>query len=73
MAKIEVKAEITGTVWKVTCAPGDHVEEGAVLVIVESMKMEIPVMTEDAGVVESILVKEKDPVVEGQVVAVLEG
>ena len=73
MAKIEVKAEITGTVWKVTCAPGDHVEEGAVLVIVESMKMEIPVMTEDAGVVETILVKEKDPVVEGQVVAVLEG
>ena len=73
MAKIEVKAEITGTVWKVQCAPGDHVEEGAVLVIVESMKMEIPVMTEDAGVVESILVKEKAPVVEGQVVAVLEG
>ena len=73
MAKIEVKAEITGTVWKVQCAPGDHVEEGAVLVIVESMKMEIPVMTEDAGVVETVLVKEKDPVVEGQVVAVLEG
>ena len=73
MAKIEVKAEITGTVWKVQCAPGEHVEAGAVLVIVESMKMEIPVMTEDAGVVESILVKEKDPVVEGQVVAVLEG
>jgi biotin carboxyl carrier protein len=73
MAKIEVKAEITGTVWKVQCAPGEHVEAGAVLVIVESMKMEIPVMTEDAGVVESILVKEKDPVVEGQVVVVLEG
>ncbi len=73
MAKIEVKSEITGTVWKVQCAPGDHVEAGAVLVIVESMKMEIPVMTEDAGVVETILVKEKDPVVEGQVVAVLEG
>jgi len=73
MAKIEVKSEITGTVWKVQCALGDHVEAGAVLVIVESMKMEIPVMTEDVGIVETILVKEKDPVVEGQVVAILEG
>ena len=44
-----------------------------VLVVIESMKMEIPVITEDAGVVKEILVKEKDPVAEGQVVAILEG
>ena len=73
MARIEVKSEITGTVWKVHARPGDKVEAGDALVIVESMKMEIPVITEDAGTVKEILVKEKDPVAEGQVVAVLDG
>lgn len=72
MAKIEVKSEITGTVWKVPANPGDRVEAGDTLVVVESMKMEIPVITEDPGVVKEILVKEKDPVAEGQVVAILE-
>ena len=73
MAKIEVKAEITGTVWKVEAQPGDKVEAGATLLIVESMKMEIPVITEDGGTVKEILVQKKDPVAEGQVVAILEG
>ena len=73
MARIEVKSEITGTVWQVKSKSGDTVESGDVLVVIESMKMEIPVITEDAGVVKEILVKEKDPVAEGQVVAVLEG
>ena len=73
MARIEVKSEITGTVWKLTSKPGDRVESGDTLVIVESMKMEIPVITEDAGTVKEILVKEKEPVAEGQVVAVLDG
>ena len=72
MARIEVKSEITGTVWKVISKPGDRVESGDTLVIVESMKMEIPVITEDGGTVKEILVKEKDPVAEGQAVAVLE-
>jgi acetyl-CoA carboxylase biotin carboxyl carrier protein len=72
MARIEVKSEITGTLWKVLSQPGDKVEGGDVLMIVESMKMEIPVITEDGGVVKEILVKEKDPVAEGQVVAILE-
>lgn len=72
MARIEVKSEITGTVWKVTSKPGDRVESGDTLIVIESMKMEIPVITEDAGVVKEILVNEKDPVAEGQVVAVLE-
>jgi acetyl-CoA carboxylase biotin carboxyl carrier protein len=73
MARIEVKSEITGTLWKHTSQVGDTVEEGAVLMIVESMKMEIPVITEDGGVVKEILVQPKDPVAEGQVVAILEG
>jgi len=72
MARIEVKAEITGTVWQVKASPGDKVDAGDVLVVIESMKMEIPVITEDPGTVKEILVKEKDPVAEGQVVAVLE-
>ena len=73
MARIDVKSEITGTVWKVITKPGDAVESGDTLMIIESMKMEIPVITEDGGTVKEILVKEKDPVAEGQVVAVLEG
>lgn len=73
MARIEVKSEITGTVWQVQAQTGATVEAGDVLVVIESMKMEIPVITEDAGVVKEILVKEKDPVSEGQVVAILEG
>ena len=60
MARIEVKSEITGTVWQVKASPGDKVESGDVLVVIESMKMEIPVITEDPGVVKEILVKEKD-------------
>ena len=73
MARIEIKSEITGTVWKVTASPGDQVAEGDTLLIIESMKMEIPVITEDPGTVKEILVSEKEPVAEGQVVVVLEG
>ncbi|MDP1717103.1 MAG: biotin/lipoyl-binding carrier protein [Burkholderiales bacterium] len=72
MAIIEIKSEITGTVWKLKAKPGDRVEAGDTLIIVESMKMEIPVLTEDAGTVKEILVQEKDPVAEGQVVAIIE-
>ena len=73
MARIEIKSEITGTVWKITSKPGDTVGEGDTLLIIESMKMEIPVITEDPGTVKEILVQEKQPVAEGQVVVVLEG
>ena len=73
MSKIEVKSEITGSVWQIKSKPGDKVESGDTLIVIESMKMEIPVITEDPGVVLEILVKEKDPVSEGQVVAILEG
>jgi len=73
MARIEIKSEITGTVWQVKAKVGDTVESGGTLIVIESMKMEIPVITEDAGTVKEIRVKEKDPVAEGQVVAVLDG
>ncbi len=73
MARIEVKSEITGTVWKLNTKPGDQFESGDTVILIESMKMEIPVITEDGGTVREILVKKDDPVAEGQVVAILEG
>jgi acetyl-CoA carboxylase biotin carboxyl carrier protein len=73
VARIEIKSEITGTVWQVRAKPGDRAESGDTLIVIESMKMEIPVITEDPGTVKEILVKEKDPVAEGQVVAILDG
>ena len=73
MAKIEVQTEITGTVWQIKVSPGDRVEAGDTLIVIESMKMEIPVIAEDGGVVKEILVKPTEPVAENQVVAILEG
>ncbi|HSN99801.1 MAG TPA: acetyl-CoA carboxylase biotin carboxyl carrier protein subunit [Candidatus Nanopelagicales bacterium] len=65
MAKV-INAHITGTVWKIEVKPGDKVEEGTVVVILESMKMEMPVEAEDEGEVEEILVTESQAVTEGQ-------
>ena len=73
MATIEIKSEITGTVWKVEAKVDQQVAPGDTLVVVESMKMEIPVITEDAGIVTKILVEKGAKVSEGDVVAVLEG
>ena len=69
---MEVKAELVGNVWKVVANPGDSVEEDDVLMILESMKMEIPVTAPVPGSVKEIRVKEGDVVKEGQVVAVIE-
>ena len=72
MPNKEVKSEITGKVWKIETKPGDHVDEEDPIVILESMKMEIPVSAPaDCRIVE-ILVAEEDAVSEGQVVAVVE-
>lgn len=68
----EVKAELVGSVWKVEAEPGQSVEEDQVLIVLESMKMEIPVTAPVAGTVQAILVKEADVVREGQVLAVIE-
>jgi acetyl-CoA carboxylase biotin carboxyl carrier protein len=73
MARVEVRSEITGTVWQIKASVGDRVEAGDTLMVIESMKMEIPVITEDSGVVQEILVKEKDAIAEGRVVAILDG
>jgi acetyl-CoA carboxylase biotin carboxyl carrier protein len=63
MAAIE--AHITGTVWKIEVSKGDHVDEGDTVVILESMKMEMPVEAEDEGTVKEILVEEGQSVSEG--------
>ena len=68
----EVKAELVGNVWKVVAGVGDKVEEDDVLLILESMKMEIPVVAPQAGTVKEIRVKETEVVKEGQVLAVIE-
>jgi acetyl-CoA carboxylase biotin carboxyl carrier protein len=67
-----VEAHITGTVWKVECEVGDAIEEGDTVVILESMKMEMPVEAEDAGVVKEILCEEGQAVSEGDTLVVLE-
>jgi biotin carboxyl carrier protein len=69
---IEVKAELVGSVWKITSKPGDKVAEDDVLLILESMKMEISVTAPRAGTVREIRVKETEVVKEGQVLVVLE-
>jgi len=68
----EVRAELVGNVWKVEAAEGDEVEEDDILIILESMKMEIPVTAPSAGTVREIRVKEQDVVQEGQVLAVID-
>ena len=68
----EIRAEMVANVWKVVRAAGDAVDEGDTLVILESMKMEIPVLTEVAGTVAQIAVNEGDVVQEGDLIAVVE-
>ena len=68
----EVEAHITGTVWKIECRVGQEVQEGDTLVILESMKMEMPVEAEDDGTVKEILCEEGQSVSEGETLVVLE-
>jgi acetyl-CoA carboxylase biotin carboxyl carrier protein len=67
-----IEAHITGTVWKIEVGVGDNVEEGDTVVILESMKMEMPVEAEDEGTVKEILVEEGQAVSEGDPLVVLE-
>jgi biotin carboxyl carrier protein len=71
MARVEIESEVTGKVWKVEVGVGDHVAEGDILVILESMKMEIPLESPEAGTVAELLVAPDEPVQEDQVVAVI--
>ena len=67
----EIRAEMVANVWKVVVAQGDTVADGDTLVILESMKMEIPVITEVSGKVDALHVGEGDVVQEGDVIAVI--
>jgi acetyl-CoA carboxylase biotin carboxyl carrier protein len=68
----EIKAHITGTIWKIKVEAGQSVDEGDTLVIIESMKMEMPIEAEDPGTVKEVRAKEGQPVNEGDVLLVIE-
>ena len=72
MAKLNVESEVAGNVWKIETKVGDLVQTGDVLMILESMKMEIPVEAPQDGRVVDILVGLEQSIEEGQLVAVLE-
>ena len=72
MARIEVESEVTGRIWKIITESGNEVSEGATILILESMKMEIPVESPCDGTVVEILVAEGDAVIEEQAVAIIE-
>jgi acetyl-CoA carboxylase biotin carboxyl carrier protein len=71
MAEIRVRSEISGSVWKIEVKIGDRVDEEAPLLILESMKMEIPLLAPGAGIVKEIRVKEGDAIAEGDVAVIL--
>ncbi len=68
----EIRAEMVANVWKVVKSAGEEVAEGDTLVILESMKMEIPVLAESDGVISQIAVNEGDVVQEGDLIAVVD-
>ncbi|MDT5032948.1 MAG: acetyl-CoA carboxylase biotin carboxyl carrier protein [Actinoplanes sp.] len=68
----EIRAEMVANVWKVVAAAGDSVDEGDTVVILESMKMEIPVLAESGGKVARLVVTEGDVVQEGDLIAVID-
>jgi acetyl-CoA carboxylase biotin carboxyl carrier protein len=71
VAVAEVRAEMVANVWKVVASQGDSVADGDTLVILESMKMEIPVLAESAGTLSELRVEEGQVVQEGDIIAVI--
>jgi acetyl-CoA carboxylase biotin carboxyl carrier protein len=71
MASIKIKTEVTGSVWKIEAQAGQKLAAGDTIMILESMKMEIPVIAEDGGTLAELHVAEGESVDEGQVVATL--
>ncbi|MBP6815423.1 MAG: biotin/lipoyl-binding protein [Burkholderiaceae bacterium] len=72
MARVQVLSEVSGSVWKIEAAIGTEVGADDTILIIESMKMEIPVSSPRAGRVVELKVAEGEPVKEGQVVAIVE-
>jgi acetyl-CoA carboxylase biotin carboxyl carrier protein len=72
LAKIDVESEVTGNVWKVLLEVGAQVAVGDVIMILESMKMEIPVESPVAGTLVELCVVPEDQVAEDQVLAIVE-
>jgi len=72
MAEIRVKSELNAIVWKIEASAGASVNEGDTLIILEAMKMEIPVPAPRSGTLQTILVNEGQQVVEGQPLAILQ-
>ena len=68
----EIRAEMVANVWKVVAAEGDTVSDGDTLVILESMKMEIPVLAESSGTLARLAVAEGDVIQEGDLIAVIQ-
>jgi acetyl-CoA carboxylase biotin carboxyl carrier protein len=68
----EVKAELVGNLWKIVTEVGQHVDEDDTIMILESMKMEIPILSPMSGTIKEFLVKEGEVVQEGQTVAIIE-
>jgi acetyl-CoA carboxylase biotin carboxyl carrier protein len=72
MARMEITSEVTGKVWKIVAAPGQSISMDEEIMILESMKMEIPVLMAETGTLLEILVAEGDAVEDGQIVAVID-
>jgi len=72
MSRYELKAEVTGSIWKIETTIGQTLDTEHTVLIIESMKMEIPLVAEDGGTLVEICVNEGDSVSEGQVLAIIE-
>ena len=72
MARVEVESEVTGNVWKILLEPGAALAEGDVIMILESMKMEIPVEAPCTGTLAELLVATDEQVEEEQVLAIID-
>lgn len=72
MSSTNIEAVVTGKVWKIQAQVGTQVQADDVVMILESMKMEIPIVAPAAGTLSAILVNEGDSVEEGQTIATLE-
>jgi biotin carboxyl carrier protein len=68
----EIRAEMVANVWQVVASEGDRVADGDTLVVLESMKMEIPVLAEGAGTLTKLAVAEGDVIQEGDLIAIIE-